>query len=1444
MTRTVLITGGAGFIGSNLARRARRARRPGPDPRRPVDRPDRLSRRRARTSSSSARSPIRRRSARRSTASTRSSTSRHGPGSTIRSATRSGRSRRTWPGRSGVLDAARLAGVRRFVFASSNAAAGDHPPPSDETDLPHPLSPYGASKLADRGVLPGLRGDVRPGRLLAALLERLRAALAPQAQRRRGLAAGRPRRASRSRSTATASRPATSSTSTTSRRPSWPRSTRPRTTSPASCSRPGPGSRRPSTGWPTTIGRAVGRPLDDPSRTGAGRRRRAERRAGSTRPRAVLGYRAAVGARRGLAGTAAWFAARPRRPRAGRGRGPTRRRARSEPRRPMTATAPAPDVAPLDTPIARPVAAGRVAADARRAGHDRHPLRAGDPHLRHRHRPGPAARPGRQGPLRARPPLLAARRARSSAGGWTRRSRSSPGAIARRPGTASPTRSSGPPSSAASAVLASVWLYGAAERRPGRRAARDADPEPVGRRSSCSPRWRSRASSSSRSGCSRCSGASGSSRTAAIRVVRRGILLVMIVAVAAIARLSLDVALVLNLVALVVTRGGDPVGRGRRRHRSGPAVGRAARARSSGSGRGRCPARSPSGSSSGPTRSSSTSSSASAQTGIYSVTSGLAETLWYVPNALGTVMFSRAVDPKADAGRIAAVLTRTTLAVALVTAIPTFIFGPRLVRFVYGTQFADAGVALRLILPGIVAYSVVAVLSRYITGRGRPGTGTLILIAGLVVNIVINLVPHPALRDRRRRGRLVDLVHRHRGADPDRLPSAVGPRLDRDAGHPAIGHASRCSAALRAVVARLRGRRTRAARRAARRRRRGRARSSASASPARSSEGGDPPRRRRRQPARRVGRARPPGQRHVPAVRWRPCSTCRARRSPRSPRACRCGPRTAPPVTAAARSADPGRRHARRSTGSAGYLRQLPGLLRANRPTLGRVIARGRPRLAQGAGLERRRWPAAIAVRAGVPRFVWVAGSAGEVAAGRYRRAGAASGPRAVGVGYDAGRAAGRASVDTGWSSARASSTATGSSPAWSSRPRSATRTARPWPPADRSGAIRRLVWAGRLVERQGARGAARGGRRRAGDSSSTSSATGRRAGRLRGRRLRRCRRPGHVGRSRRRPGRLPGPPRRRRRVRLPVAGRGLPEGRSSTRSRSGCRSSRRVPAAAGGLADLARPGSSSRSTGPTPDAIVAALATAAGDRPDGASPTRRRRGTAFAADHTRPAEAARLVERWRDWWPDAAVGRAERVRSAGALRDRLLDRRAARSPGSTPATRPRRPRWPVSDPSSPSRSMPPPTLTVAIAVHDEADHIAERIDDALAQADSGATARRGPDRIGRLDRRDRGDRRRPRGARPARPPPRPAAARPDLDPGRALRGGPRRGRRPDRRRDALRAGLPGGARRGAARSARRLRHRAARVARRGRDRDLDPGGALLALRAARPRAREPGRAC
>jgi UDP-glucose 4-epimerase len=47
-----------------------------------------------------------------------------------------------------VLEGCRRRGVARFVFASSGAALGDAPPPLNEKLVPHPLSPYGAGKLA------------------------------------------------------------------------------------------------------------------------------------------------------------------------------------------------------------------------------------------------------------------------------------------------------------------------------------------------------------------------------------------------------------------------------------------------------------------------------------------------------------------------------------------------------------------------------------------------------------------------------------------------------------------------------------------------------------------------------------------------------------------------------------------------------------------------------------------------------------------------------------------------------------------------------------------------------------------------------------------------------------------------------------------------------------------------------------------------------------------------------------------------------------------------------------------------------------------------------------------------------------------------------------------------------------------------------------------------
>ena len=59
-----------------------------------------------------------------------------------------------------MLRAAADAGVERFVFASTGGALiGDADPPVDESSLPRPISPYGASKLCGEAYCHAFRGS-------------------------------------------------------------------------------------------------------------------------------------------------------------------------------------------------------------------------------------------------------------------------------------------------------------------------------------------------------------------------------------------------------------------------------------------------------------------------------------------------------------------------------------------------------------------------------------------------------------------------------------------------------------------------------------------------------------------------------------------------------------------------------------------------------------------------------------------------------------------------------------------------------------------------------------------------------------------------------------------------------------------------------------------------------------------------------------------------------------------------------------------------------------------------------------------------------------------------------------------------------------------------------------------------------------------------------------
>lgn len=116
--------------------------------------------------------------------------------------------------------------------------------------------------------------------------------------------------------------------------------------------------------------------------------------------------------------------------------------------------------------------------------------------------------------------------------------------------------------------------------------------------------------------------------------------------------------------------------------------------------------------------------------GIYSLGIGVAALLWQLSRPISTAAFGRigSTDEK-EAATLTAQCMRHSFAFVVLAAIAAFIVGPFLIVLVYGHQFAEAGLVLRLLLPGIVAYCLMPLIATFYSQQlGRPQV-TLVLSA-------------------------------------------------------------------------------------------------------------------------------------------------------------------------------------------------------------------------------------------------------------------------------------------------------------------------------------------------------------------------------------------------------------------------------------------------------------------------------------------------------------------------------------------------------------------------------------------------------------------------------------------------------------------------------------------------------------------------------------------
>lgn len=131
----------------------------------------------------------------------------------------------------------------------------------------------------------------------------------------------------------------------------------------------------------------------------------------------------------------------------------------------------------------------------------------------------------------------------------------------------------------------------------------------------------------------------------------------------------------------------------------------------------------------------------SAFVGYYSVSTTIAETLWYFPGAIGTIMFSRTPGLSSEeANKQTPKICRNTLFITALSALAFLVLGRPLISLLFGPSYLPAFEPLLILLPGNIAFSICKVLSNELLGRGLPRVNAYISLVALVTNVPLLLV--------------------------------------------------------------------------------------------------------------------------------------------------------------------------------------------------------------------------------------------------------------------------------------------------------------------------------------------------------------------------------------------------------------------------------------------------------------------------------------------------------------------------------------------------------------------------------------------------------------------------------------------------------------------------------------------------------------------------------
>lgn len=136
-----------------------------------------------------------------------------------------------------------------------------------------------------------------------------------------------------------------------------------------------------------------------------------------------------------------------------------------------------------------------------------------------------------------------------------------------------------------------------------------------------------------------------------------------------------------------------------------------------------------------------------AAVGLYGVAVNISERLWIVSQSISSVLYpaissSNSIENK---NRLTSTISRNVFFFSVLGGIVFYFISDFVIKLLFGPEYNESSTILKILLPGIILFSVDRILSNDLAGRGKPELNMYTSIFTVISNILLNILLIPII---------------------------------------------------------------------------------------------------------------------------------------------------------------------------------------------------------------------------------------------------------------------------------------------------------------------------------------------------------------------------------------------------------------------------------------------------------------------------------------------------------------------------------------------------------------------------------------------------------------------------------------------------------------------------------------------------------------------------